>query len=188
MLLLYLLIAPAGAYLSLDRLWRQARTRQAGRPEEEPAPSAWATIATRLIQVHLAGFYLLMGLTKVGGETWWSGTAIWWLIAHPESRWLNLTWLADYPYVWNLWTHAVVALELAFPVLIWNRLARPLLLALAAVLYVPLALVTGLLLFFAALLVGNLAYVPPEAFARTRRATTGLAPSPAGDRSGRAGT
>jgi len=56
-----------------------------------------------------------------------------------------------------------VAFELLFPVLIWNRLARPALLAAAVLVYVPLTLVTGLTLFFVSLLVANLAFVSPAA-------------------------
>ncbi|MFO0899647.1 MAG: hypothetical protein U0836_19640 [Pirellulales bacterium] len=157
MLLLYLVIAPAGNYLSLDRLLRRARGKL---PREgEPEEFVTATIATRLIQIHLAGFYLLMGLTKLGGEAWWNGLALWWLIARPDSRWWDFSFLAGHEYAWNLWTHLTVAFELLFPVLIWNRLARPLLLVAAVLVYVPLAMVTGLTLFFATLLVANLAYV-----------------------------
>jgi hypothetical protein len=68
--------------------------------------------------------------------------------------------------VWNLWTHVIVAFELLFPVLIWNRLARPALLAAAVLVYVPLTLVTGLALFFASLLVANLAFVSPAVLER----------------------
>lgn len=159
MLLLYLVIAPAGTYLSIDRLLRRARGKLS--PENDAEEYVTATIATRLMQVHLAGFYLLMGLTKLGGEPWWNGMALWWLIARPDSRWWDFSFLAGHEYVWNLWTHLTVAFELLFPVLIWNRLARPLLLATAVLVYVPLAMVTGLTLFFATLLAANLVYVSP---------------------------
>lgn len=165
MLLLYLLIAPAGACLSVDRLLKGVRGNQRASSEERPQEYVSATIATRLIQVHLVGLYLLMGLVKLAGETWWNGTAVWWLIAHPDSRWWNLSFLAPYEYAWNLWTHLTVAFELLFPVFIWNRLARPALLAAAVLVYVPLALVTGMTLFFASLLVANLAFVSPAALA-----------------------
>ena len=175
MVLAYLCLAPSGAYLSVDR-WR--RTRQAEAAEAEP--SLAANISLRLIQVHLAAFYLLMGLTMLAGQPWWSGEALWFLVARTESRLIDLTFLHLHPYVINAWTHAVVAFELLFGVLIWNRLARPLLLVLAVAIWIPLALVTGWLAFFAMLLIANLAFVPP-AWLRQRcaRWCGGACPSPA---------
>jgi hypothetical protein len=177
MLLLYLVIAPAGARLSIDSLLATVRQKLQVSREGRTNEYVSATIATRLIQIHLAGLYVLMALVKLGGETWWNGTAMWWLIARPDSRWFDLTFLAPYEYVWNLWTHVIVAFELLFPVLIWNRLARPALLAAAVLVYVPLTLVTGLTLFFASLLVANLVFVSPAAFERMlgRRPSRALA-------------
>lgn len=155
MVLAYLCLAPCGAFLSVDRWLRQRRPEAA-----EPKPSLAANISLRLIQVHLAAFYLLMGLTMLAGQPWWSGEAMWFLVARTESRLVDLTFLSAHPFAINVWTHAVVAFELLFGVLIWNRLARPLLLVLAVVVWVPLAFVTGWLAFFAMLLIANLAFAP----------------------------
>ena len=42
---------------------------------------------------------------------------MWWLIARPESRLVDLTWLYPTPKLIDLWTHAIVLFELGFPVL-----------------------------------------------------------------------
>jgi hypothetical protein len=159
MVMFYLCIAPSGACLSIDR-WRAAR-REDHDPLQQAAPSVAANIAVRLIQVHLAGFYIIMALSKLAGFTWWTGESMWWLIAHSESRLVDLTSLHEYLHVVNAWTHAVVLFELVFPVLIWNRLARPLLLAVSVVMWGTLALVTGLLAFCAMMVIAGLAFVPP---------------------------
>ena len=57
---------------------------------------------------------------------------MWWLIARPESRLVDFTWLHTTPKVIDFWTHAVVFFELTFPILIWIPLARPLLLGAGA--------------------------------------------------------
>jgi hypothetical protein len=162
MLLVYLCLAPTGACLSVDA-WLRRRRASTSPADDTSAPTkSWtATLSLRLIQLHLAGLVLVMGLTMLAGETWWSGDAVWWLIAHTESRLVDLTFLSGVPLVINAWTHAIVLFELVFPLLIWNRLARPLLLAAAALVWVPLALVTGLLPFFASLLVASVAFVSP---------------------------
>ena len=107
-----------------------------------------------------------MALTQLAGQVWWAGEAVWWVMARTESRLVDLTGLSTSMYVINLWTHAIVLFELMFPLLVWNRLARPLLLTLAVLLWIPLALLTGAVSFCALMLVANLAFLPPDAFRR----------------------
>jgi hypothetical protein len=156
MLLLYLCIAPCGARWSVDA-WRK-RSDAEDAPEE---PSLSANLALGLMQVHLAGFYLMMGLTKLGGETWWTGEAVWWLIAHSESRLIDLTNLHSTPLLINAWTHAIVFYELSFAVLIWVRDARPLLLLMGLIMWVSLAMLTGLVGFSALMLIANGCFFDP---------------------------
>lgn len=170
----YLCVGPSGAEWSIDRVLRARRT--AGQPVQlstvyhapipssanETAFSSAATVSIRLIQVHLALLYSLMAIGKLASEVWWDGMAVWWLIARPESRLVDLTWLHRFPLLVSGWTYAVAAYHLAFPVLIWNRLARPLLLVLGVVLWGSLALLTGEIPFSLMMLVASLAFVPSE--------------------------
>ncbi|MGE0761543.1 MAG: hypothetical protein AB7O38_31305, partial [Pirellulaceae bacterium] len=129
-------------------------------------PSVAAGIVLRLIQVHLAAFYLMMGLTKLGGSlTWWTGEAMWWLIAHSESRLVDWTGLAGHEYLLNFWTQGVVLLELAYGLLIWHRLARPVLIAGSTLHWVLLAAVTGQVSWAAAMICANAVFVAPEVWA-----------------------
>lgn len=162
MMLAYLCFAPTGAFLSLDAWWKNRQTAgdSANRFRDEPLLSIGATVSRRLIQVHLAAFCLMMGLTKLAGETWWTGEAMWVLMAQADSRLVDWTSLRGAAYFINAWTHAVVLVELAFPVLIWNRLARPLILTAAALVWLPLMLITGLVSFYVMLLVGCVSFVP----------------------------
>lgn len=163
----YLCLGPAGAYCSVDRWWarRKARSRPAYERQAGAAPpKSWAaTVSVRLVQVHVTLVYVMMGLGKLYGDVWWDGTAVWSLVAKPQSPLVDLTWLARHPYLVNAWTHAIVAFELGFAVLVWNRLARPLLLAVGLVMWCLLAPVTGLVTFSLMMAVANLAFVSPEA-------------------------
>ena len=98
------------------------------------------------------------------------------LIAKPESRAVDLTGLAGAPYIINVWTLAIVLFELCFAFLIWNRLARPLLLGLALPIWIGTALLTGMTSWALMMLVANLAFASPtflrNCFTR-RSATTG---------------
>lgn len=163
MLLAYLCIGSTGRYLSLDA-WL-ARRRQHG-TNSTPHRSIASNIATRLIQLHLAGLCLTIGLNMLAGEVWWSGEALWWLIARTESRLVDLTGLSHTFLIVNVWTHSVVAYQLAFGLLAWNRLARPLLLLLGVLVWISLAAVTGLVAWCTIMLVASLAFVEPEQMQR----------------------
>jgi len=165
MVLFYLCFSPCNRRYSVDR-WLANRRRRLSAAETTSAdaqPSVAANVCQRLIQVHVAGLYLMMGLTKLGGEDWWSGDAMWWLIAHSDSRLADLTFLHRHEYLLNLWTHGVVVLELLFGVLIWRPLARPLLLAAAGIHWISLGAITGLLSFSVMMLIANLSFIDPAA-------------------------
>mgnify|MGYP000974783575 CR=1 FL=1 len=105
--LLYLMIGPAGAALSVDRLiarwWSKNKLRvvnawrgfwkkpalDAGRLvpasySPTPAPSISANVAYRLLQIHTCIIYLIAGLAKLQGSAWWQGTAVWGTLSNFE--------------------------------------------------------------------------------------------------------
>jgi hypothetical protein len=167
-LIIYLCIAPSGACLSLDRLLASRLKKpppgegatSPGQPFDKP--SVAANLGLRLIQVHVALFYGMMGLTKLYGDAWWDGNAVWMLLAQTQSRPLDLTGLRQLgeggEYLLNAWTHGIVYFELAFPVLIWNRFTRPVLLVLAPFAWLANVLATGLLLFGLAMTAASYAF------------------------------
>ena len=65
-------------------------------------------------------------------------------------------------YALNLATHFIVYFELTFPVLIWTKIGRPVLLAISLVAWTVIILATGHLLFGLAMLATGLAFVPAE--------------------------
>lgn len=159
MLLLYLAIGPSGAALSVDA-WLRRRKSPA---TAAAAPSYQATLALRLIQVHTAIIYFMMFAGKSHGNfVWWNGNAVGWLTARPGAALVDLRWLYQWQYVLNFWTMAIVAFELAFALLIWNRTARPLLIFTSAVMWTGTALLTGLVPFCLAMFAAGLAFVSAE--------------------------
>ena len=173
--MLYLCLGPAGRSISIDACLAARRPKEpatsprksSSMPGRTTAMSQFpasvsATVSIRLIQVHLTLVYAMMGIGKLAGEVWWNGLGMWWLIARPEMRVVDWTWLAAYPKLIAAWTHFQVAFELAFALLVWNRTARPLLLALSVVVWLLLAPVTGLVTFSLMMLVANLAFFSPS--------------------------
>lgn len=158
--MLYLCLAPCGAYFSIDAWLRKRK----GDTHEVPA-SFPAHLATRLIQVHVVAFYWMMAFAKLGNPVWWNGEAMWWLIAQPDNRLVDLTFLSRSEgtrLVVFAWTHLVVFFELAFGLLIWFKIWRPLMATLAVFHWIGLGLVTGHW-EFAILMIGlSLAFAPWE--------------------------
>jgi hypothetical protein len=160
----YLSLSPVDAYCWLGR-W--LRNRSAGEWLSGPRQAACgATRWRRLILVHVAAVIAMWGLAKLRGVAWWTGQAVWYLLAQTHSRPLDLTALRDYPLLVNFWTHAIVYYELAVPVLVWNRLARPIVLAVGAILWLWVILATGLLLFGLTMTVATLAFIPASTYRR----------------------
>jgi predicted DCC family thiol-disulfide oxidoreductase YuxK len=177
-LALYLAVTLAsGQAFSLDRFlkrWREARAaaRQVklqgssgGRrvsPEDSgvPQPTISANLALRLIQLHLVFIYAMAGLAKVQGPSWWEGTALWGTMAAGEFVTRDFTWISQWPLLVNLLTHASLAFELLYPILVWLPLVRPLLVVAAVALHMGIAVVApGLTEFGLAMIGANLAFV-----------------------------
>src|SRR5262249_34826692 len=114
----------------------------------------------KLIQIHLVMIYAMAGLAKLQGPSWWTGVALWKTMTTGEFAGLNFTALAAWPIVINVLTHASLLLELLYPVLIWVKLLRPLMLASIAVLHLGIAVTNpGLAEFALVMLSANVAFV-----------------------------
>jgi len=158
MITFYLMFAPAGAALSVDRLFRR---------RNGPPRASWtANLSVRLIQVHMAIVYLCAGLGKLQGSQWWDGTAIWNVMSMKEFAPFDVTRLGELGdiaclSISTLGVLLTLGFEIGFIFLIWNRAARPLMLTLAVLLHAGIGLFMGMSAFGAAMLAGCLAFVEP---------------------------
>ncbi len=154
LLLVPLLVGPSGAVLSLD----------AALGRGDPRPSVRANVALRLLQVHLCAVYLFSGCGKLLGASWWEGTALWGAIANGQYRTLDLTGLARHPLLVNALTLATLWWEVGYAALVWPRLTRPAVLAMAAPVHLGIGLAMGMMEFGLAMLAANLAFIPADTF------------------------
>lgn len=154
----YLMLAPAGAALSVDR-WR--RSRRSGEAFWEfPARAAWPV---RLMQVQLSVVYLSTLWAKAGGVTWRDGSAISYAL---RVKFLNRLPVPDFVthslLMSNVLSYFTLGTELILGILVWNRRLRPwvLLLGVAFHLGIDYALRVGF--FSYAMLVLYVAFIPPD--------------------------
>jgi hypothetical protein len=114
----YLLLAPAGAALSLDR-WRANRSRF----WEFPLRAPWAL---RLMQVQLSVIYIAAVWDKLQGTTWNNGTAVSYVMRISDVHRFGVPgFITDSVFISNLMTFGTLAIELSVGVLVWNRRLRP---------------------------------------------------------------
>jgi hypothetical protein len=152
----YMVLAPAGASLSLDR-WRRARDAFWEFPSREPWP-------LRLMQVQLSILYLATVWTKLSGTTWNDGTAISYAARLEDLTRFDLPHsIATSELVVNLMTYGTLALEVAIGILVWNRRLRPWVLGLGVFLHLAIDLTMRVGFFSYAVFVLYLAFLPPEA-------------------------
>lgn len=140
-------------------------------------PSIGNNIMTRLLQIHLCVIYLFGGLSKMRGEMWWDGSAIWFSIVNYEYQSIDLTWLGHFPIAIGLMTAGTIFWETFYCALIWPRLTRPVTLAMAFLVHGGICVALGMWTFGTMMLVANLIFISPENIRRsvshfiTRKAT-----------------
>jgi hypothetical protein len=172
-LLLYLMIGPSGAALSVDRLIARWWAKRQGLQLPTLTPSVSANLALRLIQVHVCIIYVAAGLAKLQGTTWWTGIAPWGTLANYEYAPMQvplyvsfLHWLAQsrwfFEAMMTVGALGTLTFEIGYPFLIWRPAFRKLWLWIAVLLHAGIGMFMGLRTFSLLMLAFNLAFVSPE--------------------------
>ena len=176
-LLFYLAIGPSGAALSLDRWlarWWKGRRSGGKLPPPEPLqPSVSANVAIRLLQVHVCIIYGVAGLSKLQGNAWWNGTALWSVLANYEfapMNWALYNWLLRFLGKHQLLFEAfmtggaffTLAFEILYPVWIWRPSTRWIMLSAAILLHGVIGFFMGLGTFALIMLVMNAAFLKTD--------------------------
>ena len=111
----FLIFAPAGAALSIDRV---IRLRQGKEPATIQPRSPWAQ---RMIQLQLALLYFVTFLLKIKGAAWLQGTALFYVYHLDELRRFPLPAWFFRPIILELGSWSALVLELSLGVLIWVK-------------------------------------------------------------------
>ncbi len=120
----FLIFAPAGAALSVDRLIRIRRRKE---PATLQPRSPWAQ---RMIQLQLALLYFVAFLLKVKGVPWVQGTALFYVYHLDELERFPLPFWFLRPMVLKLGSWSALVLEFSLGVLVWVKEFRYILLTL----------------------------------------------------------
>ena len=160
MLAMYTMLAPSGSRFSVDQIIRRRIGDRWWLPRSDP--SVATNISIRLIQIHLCLIYLFGGLSKLRGEMWWDGSALWFAAITYEYQSWDITWIGRYPILVAILTHATVFWESFYCALVWPKLTRPIMLVIAVFVHGGIAVALGMITFGTMMIVANLAFVELE--------------------------
>jgi len=139
--LFYCIVFPVARAYSIDA----ARLRKGQDP--------WLSdLAVFILRVHVCLIYLSAGYSKIVGEQWWTGEAIWRAFLQPRLihfpfTLFDLATLAAYEPLFRIAGLTVVTLQLGFPVLVFLEPLRRYVLAAMILLHGGIVLFLGLYLF-----------------------------------------
>lgn len=120
--------------------------------------SPWHSPILRTLQLHLCAVYAVGGINKAFGAGWWDGHALWKAVVqpgYPAGIPIYLLELVPEP-CWAVGGWLTIALELAYPIFIWRLPTRRFFLWGIIALHAGIALLMGLYLFSALMMVLNL--------------------------------
>ena len=139
----FLIFAPCGKSLSLDRLWlnRQAPT---GGLVDQTLYSPWAQ---RLIQVQVACVYWQAFWGKIHGPHWLDGTAIYYVTHLSELQRIYLPQIFDNLWMCKILTWATLLFEVCLWSLIWLKPCRYYILLLGVALHAGIELTLNIPVF-----------------------------------------
>lgn len=185
LLLIYMMIGPSGAALSLDRLIARFRiiraAQRAGKSLDDPEvaaalagpkPLISANVVTRMLMIHFCFIYMASGLSKLKGTTWWTHNATWYTLVNPEFSPINFSfyetfmrWIASrrpvYEVLMSMSVVYTLVLEISLPFLVWNLRLRPFMVIAGCLLHMGISACMGLSIFSLMMMTLLLAYIPP---------------------------
>ena len=136
-------------------------------------PSVSANVAIRCLQIHVCIIYLFAGLSKLQGQAWWTGSALWLTLGNyefaPMQFGLYLTFLRYLGR--NQWAYDgfmtfgglfTLAFEIGYAFLIWRPRLRWVMLGSAILLHGFIGLFMGLKTFSLMMLVMNMAFLTKD--------------------------
>jgi len=179
----FLMFAPTGAALSLDRLLRIWRGKTRSVTEQAAPIEPQRPWAQRMIQIQLSLLYFAAFCHKVKSPAWLNGTALYY-VYHLDSlrRFPVPAWLLRPTMLrWGGWS--AIALEFALGVLIWVKDLRYILLAIGLLFHLWLEYSLNIALFQWDVLSGYILFVDPADASRAwnwiKLRTTGRRVDPA---------
>ncbi len=164
----FLIFAPAGAALSVDRLIRIRRGKEIATELRPRAP--WAQ---RMIQLELAFMYLISFWWKARGGAWVDGTALYYVFHLDEFQRFPVPQFLLHPALLRVGSWLALAAELALGTLIWIKKFRYPMLVIGVLFHLSLEYALNVPLFQWDVLSAYILFVEPKDLSRFLARLTG---------------
>lgn len=155
---LYLAFSNCGDALSVDRL---VRTYLSG-GKEPRTPQAKAPWAQRLMQIQLTLLYCQAFFSKIAGEMWINGTALYFTTRLEDFRRFYFAPIAENVDILKFLTWSTLAIEFSLFTLIWLRDLRYFVILLGLLLHISIDLSMNLPIFQWLMMAAFIPFIYPE--------------------------
>ncbi len=152
--LFYCILFPVGRQLSLNILGK-ARKKES------------MIFFTRVLQIHLCLVYFISGFDKGLGYDWWNGEAIWTTMMGLNFKSVDVSFLADYPFIPKAIGWSVLLIEIGYPFFIFWKKTKYVWLSITILMHVGIGIFLGLYYFAAMMIVFNMAAFGGELLKRS---------------------
>lgn len=166
---IFAMFADVSAYFSLDARRRAHQPKPP--PEQLRAAAMLHNAAVLAIAIQLCLLYGIAGLSKVQGETWRDGTALYYALRGGQYVWPGFSEaIYENAYLIVLLSYCTVAFQVSFPFLIFlRRGTRTLALCISLSFHIGIMLFMGLISFSMFMMAVDLALLGDEEYATARR-------------------
>jgi hypothetical protein len=154
----YLIFAPAGYYLSVDRVLTKRRKLDRRLPVSS-FPSGWAQ---RLFRFHVALIYFQAFWSKLGNASWLDGTAIYYVLREREFLRFSVDWISNNLWMCQTLTWGTLLIECAMWSLVWFKETRYIALGGALLLHLGIEYTMNLPTFESIMIASLIVFVPSK--------------------------
>jgi hypothetical protein len=151
----WLMFAPIGAALSLDRLWFKKNQRF----WEPQKCSLWALKA---YQFQFVLIYWQASLSKLAAPSWWDGTAMYYVFRHQEFARFPVPFVAQNLFLLKLATWSSILAETLGWTLIWFAETRYVVLVLLLIFHMDIEYSMNIPIFEHIMIVSLICFIPGE--------------------------
>ena len=119
------------------------------------------SVGIRLIQIQLCIIYAYTGMEKLKGETWWDGSAVWYVMGNDNIVPFDFSFFQHMPWAVAAMTFSTLLFEIYFPIGIWMKSLRPLWMFLGLCLHGLAMIFMGLSFFSPIMLSSYILFLDP---------------------------
>jgi hypothetical protein len=154
----YLILAPAGHRISLDRL-RKTQSRTKSKQPLQDNPPGWAQ---RMFRFQIALIYFQAFWSKLDDPTWKNGSAIYYVLREQEFLRFPVAWISDNLWMCQTLTWGTLFIEAAMWSLVWFKETRYIALAGALFLHLGIEYTMNLPTFETLMIASLVLFIPAQ--------------------------